>query len=74
MSQIKSEGRKDLFWLMVSIHSHLIPWLLGLWQGRNALAEVHSRGKLLTSWRPGSRERESIRVRDKIHPSKVHPQ
>jgi hypothetical protein len=38
------------------------------------MVERHGKGKLLSSWQPGSREREEEGSVDKIGPSKEHTQ
>jgi hypothetical protein len=44
---------------MVSVQGQLDPLLLGSRQGKNIMEEGHGGGKLLTSWLPGSRERNN---------------
>lgn len=48
-------------------------WVHGWWhQGRNIMVEGHDGAKVLTSWKPGSRERRE-EPRAKTHPPKARP-
>lgn len=75
--QISEESnlKQERFLLAPGFRGWPAPLVLGLCQGRNILTEVCGRGKLLTSWRVGSRgkgkEPEVKSTADKMPPPEV---